>query len=199
VQARQTLRFSFVRGWAFALRVPASHKSYYTQSRPGTGTRSAGPPAPGPRRLPQFRRPGSLSITASCGQRAAPCHAHCERWPFPPASGSARASSQASLHATRPHSAPCSVTRGSKTGLQRPARATVCPARAQNPCHGQSRRQGWPAPSSGAEFHRTAFAQILPVPIYRTHTAQPHKTARHLLHTLSHKFQITLAFSGTFV
>jgi len=67
---RQTLRFSFVRGWASALLSRSRHKSYYTQSRPIPGTRFAGPPVTGPRRLLVLpaRRPGSLSITASCVQ-----------------------------------------------------------------------------------------------------------------------------------
>src|SRR5664280_665672 len=73
---RQTLRFSFVRGWASALLSRSRHKSCYTESRLSTGTRFAGPPVPSLRRLlvggscgsHPVRRPGSLSITASCVQ-----------------------------------------------------------------------------------------------------------------------------------
>jgi len=49
---RQTLRCSFLRVWAFALLSPPSHKSSYIQCRPSPGSRFAGPPGPGPRRLP---------------------------------------------------------------------------------------------------------------------------------------------------
>ena len=67
---RLGLRCSCLRACGLALLSRSRHKSYYTQSRPITGTRYAGPPVTGPRRLLGLpaRRLGSLSITASCVQ-----------------------------------------------------------------------------------------------------------------------------------
>ena len=96
---RQTLRFSFVRGWASALLSRSRHKSYYTQSRPITGTRFAGPPVMGSPPSPRAARPTARFIeynSVLCPDRLLHCHAHC--YPGPRIRpGSARASSQASF------------------------------------------------------------------------------------------------------
>jgi hypothetical protein len=113
---RQNLRCSFLRACGFALLNPSSHKSYYAQSRPQAVSRWRGNPRHwGPRRLTD-RRPGSLSITASCGQRGCSLSRSlladgCPD-PAPPPSTQRARQLAGILHAICPHSAPCSVTRG---------------------------------------------------------------------------------------
>ena len=84
-----------LRVWAPGLASVVSHKCCYTQCRPRSGTRCAGPPEPGPRRLPPTPSipsdgPVHLSITASCDQPTLPTwHGSLLRKAVPAPAGSA--------------------------------------------------------------------------------------------------------------
>ena len=88
-----------------ALLTPIKHKGSYVLCRPIAGTRSAGPPATGSRRLPPAPPPHPAARFtkhnwALCSIGRIICHAHCCSRPRI-RRGSARASLAGSLHAIR--------------------------------------------------------------------------------------------------